>query len=47
MSDHLLVGELITLGALNNVVKDQHGTVVGAFVSLRMQGFALPLTVDI
>ena len=30
VGDHLLVGELITLGALDNVVQDENGTVVAA-----------------
>lgn len=30
VSDHLLVGELIALGALDNVVQDENGTVVTA-----------------
>ena len=31
VGDHLLVGELIALGALDDVVQNQHGTVVAAF----------------
>ena len=30
MGDHLLVGELVALGALDNAVEDQHGAVVAA-----------------
>lgn len=31
MGNHLLVCKLITLGALNNVVQNQNGAIVGGF----------------
>ena len=31
MGDHLLIGEFIPFGALDGVVEDEDGTVVGGF----------------
>lgn len=47
VGDHLLVRELITLGALNDIVEDQNGTVVGGFEDEDVLVFALLVVDDV
>jgi hypothetical protein len=47
MSDHLLVCELVPLGALDNIVKDQNGAIVSGFEDQDVLVFALFVVEDI
>jgi hypothetical protein len=47
MSDHLLVCELVSLGALNDIVKNQNGAIVSGFEDQDVLVFALFVVEDI
>ena len=47
MSDHLLVCELVPLGALDGIIEDQDGTIVGGFEDQDVLVFAFLVVEDI
>jgi hypothetical protein len=47
MSDHLLVGKLITLGALDDVVENENSAIVGRFEDENVLVFAFLVVDDI